>query len=108
MTFPTSLAKEMKEAVSSPSITVEVEQKIQITETEIEEEIELPLPVQEFAVKRVDGKDFIEFIFFSSLSVVLLLSPLTPLILSENPSPTTFNVISFYPPPTRLESVRNG
>lgn len=57
----------MKEAVSSPTITVEVEQKIQITETEIEEEIELPLPVQEYAVKRVDGKDFIEFILFSLL-----------------------------------------
>lgn len=65
--FPTSLAKEMKEAASSPTITVEVEQKIQITETEIEEEIELPLPVQEYAVKRVDGKDFIEFILFSLL-----------------------------------------
>lgn len=47
----------MKEAVSAPTVTVEVEAKIQITETEIEEEIELPLPVQEYAVKRVDGKD---------------------------------------------------
>lgn len=93
----------MKEAVTADAITVEVEQKIRITETEIEEEIELPLPVQDFAVKRVDGKDFIEFILFLPYSVVLFLSttPLTPLILPKkrlNLLPTTFNVISFYPP----------